>query len=137
MLQALETAVLRGVDVHLVVSEVGDKVLVTYAQRSYYEELLEAGVRVHLYQYGFLHAKFLTFDDSIGLVGTSNMDIRSFVLNAEHILVIRDPGMTSRLKSEHQRYIANCRSLELEQWRQRPFRAKLADHLARLFSPLL
>jgi cardiolipin synthase len=65
------------------------------------------------------------------------MDIRSFVLNAEHLLVIHDSGMTSRLKAEQQRYIANSRSLDLKQWRQRPFRIKLAEHLARLMSPLL
>ena len=125
------------VDVHLVLSEMGDQVLVSLAQRSYYEELLEAGVKVHLYQKSFLHAKFLTIDDSIGLVGTSNMDIRSFVLNAELMLVIQDPGTTSRLHSEQQRYIADSRSLDLKQWRQRPFRTKLAEHLARLLSPLL
>ncbi|MBR0795057.1 cardiolipin synthase [Bradyrhizobium jicamae] len=137
VLQALETAVLRGVDVHLVFSEIGYQPVVSYAQRSYYEELLEAGARVHLYRKNFLHAKFLTIDDTIGLVGTSNMDIRSFALNAEHILVIHDLDMTGRLKSEQQRYIRNCRSLELQQWRKRPFRSKLAEHLARLFSPLL
>jgi cardiolipin synthase len=137
VLQALETAVLRGVDVHLVFSEMGYQVIVSYAQRSYYEELLEAGVKIHLYRKNFLHAKFLTIDDSVGLVGTSNMDIRSFALNAEHILVIHDPDMTRRLKLEQQRYIGNCRSLELQQWRQRPFRSRLAEHLARLFSPLL
>jgi cardiolipin synthase A/B len=137
MLQALQTAVLRGVDVHLVLSEIGDQILVSLAQRSYYEELLEAGVNVHLYRKNFLHAKFLTIDDSLGLVGTSNMDIRSFVLNAEHILVIHDPGMTSRLQAEQQRYIADCRSLDLQQWRQRPLRIKLVEHLARLLSPLL
>jgi cardiolipin synthase len=137
MLQALQTAVLRGVDVHLVFSETWYQVLVSWAQRSYYQELLEAGVKVHLYQKNFLHAKFLTVDDSIGLVGTSNMDIRSFVLNAEHILVIYDTSTTSRLKAEQQRYIANCRSLDLQHWRQRPFRVKLAEHLARLMSPLL
>ena len=65
------------------------------------------------------------------------MDIRSFVLNAELVLVIHDPGMTSRLQFEQQRYIANCRSLDLRQWRQRPFRTKLAEHLVRLMSPLL
>jgi cardiolipin synthase len=137
MLQALQTAVLRGVDVHLVVSEAAYQVIVSLAQRSYYKELLEAGIKVHLYQKSFLHAKFLTIDDHIGLVGTSNMDIRSFVLNAEHILVIHDPGMTSQLKTEQRRYIANCRALDLEQWRRRPFRVKLAEHLARLSSPLL
>jgi cardiolipin synthase A/B len=137
MLQALQTAVLRGVDVHLVFSEIWYQVVVSYAQRSYYEQLLEAGVKVHLYQKSFLHAKFLTIDDSIGLVGTSNMDIRSFVLNAEHILVIHDRDMTSQLKAEQRRYIANCRSLDLQQWRRRPFGIKLAEHLARLMSPLL
>ena len=137
MLQALQTAALRGVDVHLIVSETGHQVLVSWAQKSYYKELLEAGIKVQLYQGSFLHAKFLTIDDHIGLVGTSNMDIRSFVLNAEHILVIHDSGMTSRLKAEQKRYVANCRSLDLQQWRRRPFRVKLAEHLARLASPLL
>jgi cardiolipin synthase A/B len=130
MLQALQTAVHCGVDVHLVVSEAGDQVLVSWAQRSYYKEVLEAGVKVHLYQKSFLHAKFLTVDDHIGLVGTSNMDIRSFVLNAEHILVIPD----GRLIAEQRRYIANCRSLNLQ---PAPVRIKLAEHLARLASPLL
>jgi cardiolipin synthase len=137
MLQALETAVLRGVDVDLVFSETGDKLLVTLAQRSYYEELLQAGVKIHLYQGSFLHAKLLTIDDGVGLVGTSNMDIRSFVLNAEHILVMHDAGMATRLDAEQRRYIANCRSLDLAQWRERPFRIKLGEHLARLMSPLL
>jgi cardiolipin synthase len=90
-----------------------------------------------LYQGSFLHAKLLTIDDSVGLVGTSNMDIRSFVLNAEHILVMHDPGMTSRLNAEQRRYIANCRSLDPEQWKRRSFRIKLGEHLARLMSPLL
>jgi cardiolipin synthase len=137
MLQALETAVLRGVDVHIVLSEVGDQLLVSLAQRSYYEELLEAGVKVYLYRKNFLHAKFLTIDDSISLVGTSNMDIRSFVLNAELLLVMHDPGMTCRLQAEQQRYITHCRSLDLQQWSRRAWRIKLAEHLARLLSPLL
>jgi cardiolipin synthase len=111
--------------------------LVTLAQRSYYEELVEARINIHLYQKSFLHAKLMTIDDSISLVGTSNMDIRSFVLNAEHILVIHDPGTTSRLKAEQQRYIANSRSLDPQQWRRRRFPVKLVEHLARLMSPLL
>ncbi|HMF16990.1 MAG TPA: phospholipase D-like domain-containing protein, partial [Gemmataceae bacterium] len=89
------------------------------------------------YRKNFLHAKFLSIDDSIGLVGTSNMDIRSFVLNAELVLVLYDAGVTSRLQAEQERYIVHCRSLELEQWRRRSFWEKFAEHLARLFSPLL
>ncbi|MBR0801675.1 hypothetical protein JQ615_40725 [Bradyrhizobium jicamae] len=72
--------------------------------------------KVHLYKESFLHASFLSIDDHVGLVGTSNIDIRSFVLNAEHTLVICDPGMTGQLKAEQTRYLANCRSLNLMQW---------------------
>ena len=111
--------------------------LVSLAQKSYYEELLESGVKIHLYRKNFLHAKFLTIDDSIGIVGTSNMDIRSFVLNAEHVLVMYDAAMTSHLQKVQHRYIAQCRTLILEEWRRRPFRQTFAEHLARMLSPLL
>ena len=137
LLQALQTAVLRGVDVHLVVSEKEDQFLVALAQKSYYEELLEAGVKIHLYRQNFLHAKHLSIDDDVALIGTSNMDIRSFVLNAELLLVIYDPGVTGRLQAEQEHYYAKCRMLTLEEWRQRSFGRKLVQHLARLFSPLL
>jgi cardiolipin synthase len=137
LLQALQTAVLRGVDVHLVVSAKADQVLVSLAQRSYYEELLEAGVKIHLYGTNFLHAKHVSIDDDIALIGTSNMDIRSFVLNAELIMVIYDPGLTGRLQVEQERYFKNCTLLTSEQWACQPFGRKLAQHLARLFSPLL
>ena len=137
LLQALQTAVLRGVEVHLVVSENEEQVLVSLAQKSYYEELLEAGVKIHLYRQRFLHAKFLTFDDSISIVGTSNMDIRSFVLNAEHVLVVYDGDLTRRLQREMGRYISGCRTLALEGWRQRRFHHAWTEHMARMLSPLL
>jgi len=137
LLQALQTAVLRGVDVHLVLSATADQVLVSLAQQSYYEELLEAGVKIHLYRQNFLHAKHLSIDDDIALIGTSNMDIRSFVLNAELVLVIYDRGVTSQLRTEQERYFSNCCLLTLEEWRRNSFPRKLAQHLARLFSPLL
>lgn len=137
LLQALQTAVLRGVDVHLVLSATADQVLVSLAQQSYYEELLEAGVKIHLYRRNFLHAKHLSVDDDISLVGTSNMDIRSFVLNAELVLVIYDRGITAQLRAEQERYFANCSLLTLEQWKRNAFARRLAQHLARLFSPLL
>lgn len=136
LLQALQTAVLRGVEVHLVVSEMGDNLLVSLAQKSYYEELLEAGVRIHLYQRNFLHAKHLSLDEAVALIGTSNLDIRSFVLNAELMLMIYDCGLVARLWKEQERYFANCQLLTLEAWRQRSFGTKLAQNMARLLSPL-
>jgi cardiolipin synthase len=137
LLQAMQTAALRGVEVHLVVSEKGDQPVVSLAQKSYYEELLEAGVHVHLYQTNFLHAKHLSVDNAVALIGSSNLDIRSFALNAEVMLVIYDRGVATRLRAEQERYHANSRLLTRAAWGRRPFRSKLAENLARLLSPLL
>jgi cardiolipin synthase len=137
LLQAMQTAALRGVEVHLVVSEKGDHPIVSLAQKSYYEELLEAGVRAHLYRANFLHAKHLSVDDAVALIGTSNLDIRSFALNAEVMLMVYDRGVTARLAAEQERYFANSRLLTLAEWRRRPFGGKVAQNLARLLSPLL
>src|SRR6185437_13812273 len=81
--QALLTTVRRGVETHLVVSRVADQALVGLAQRSYYGDLLQAGMHIHLYRPNFLHAKHMTFDDSIAIIGSSNIDVRSLELNAE------------------------------------------------------
>jgi cardiolipin synthase len=137
LLQAMQTAVLRGVEVHLVVSEKGDHPIVARAQESYYEELLEAGVQIHLYRKNFLHAKHLSIDDSVALIGSSNLDIRSFALNAEVMLMIYDASAVARLATEQARYYANSCSLTLAIWGQRSFGSKLAQNLARLMSPLL
>jgi cardiolipin synthase len=137
LLQAMQTAVLRGVEVHLVVSAKGDFRIVSLAQESYYEELLEAGVEIHVYQKGFLHAKHLSIDSAVALIGTSNLDIRSFALNAEVMLMIYDPGVAAQLAAEQERYYANSHLLTLATWEQRSFGAKLAQNLARLLSPLL
>jgi cardiolipin synthase len=137
LLQAMQTAAFRGIDVHLVVSEKADQLFVSQAQKSYYEELLEAGVRIHLYRKNFLHAKHLSVDDSVALIGSSNLDIRSFALNAEVMLMIYDSGLVARLGAEQERCFANSRLLTLAAWRERSFGSKLAENLARLLSPLL
>lgn len=137
LLQAMQTAALRGVEVHLVVSAVGDNAIVLWAQESYYEELLEAGVRIHAYQKDFLHAKHLSVDDAVAVIGTSNLDIRSFALNAEVMLMIYDKGVTAQLAAEQERYFASSRLLDLATWEQRSFVAQFIQNLARLLSPLL
>jgi cardiolipin synthase len=137
LLQAMQTAALRGVEVHLVLSERGDHFIVSLAQQSYYEELLEAGVHIHLYRRNCLHAKHLSVDDAVAVIGTSNLDIRSFALNAEVMLMIYDSGVTARLAAEQERYFENSRLLSLASWSQRSFRSNLAQNLARLLSPLL
>src|SRR5262249_55948914 len=124
-------------EVHLVVSEMADQFLVSLAQQSYYQELLEAGVQIHLYRKNFLHAKHLSIDDAVALIGSSNLDIRSFALNAEVMLMIYDSGVTAVLAAEQQVYFASSRLLTLAMWERRSFRSQFAENLARLLSPLL
>ena len=90
MLYAVTTAAQRGVSVELFVSETGDQFWTFHAQRSYYERLLEAGVVIRLYRSPtILHAKHFTIDDDVAVVGSSNLDMRSFTLNLEVSLMIR------------------------------------------------
>ena len=137
LLQALQTAVLRGVEVHLVLNKRADQFLVSQAQQSYYQELLESGVQIHLYTAKFLHAKHLSIDDELCLIGSSNMDIRSFQLNNEISILIYDAGLTNLLAAEQQRYFAGSERLTLKQWRERSFASKMLQNYARLLSPLL
>ena len=133
---ALKTAVQRGVEVHLLFSLVADQLLVGLAQRSYYQELLEAGVRIHQYRERFLHAKHLTIDDSIALIGSSNLDIRSFVLNAELSLLVYDPQVVAELRALQEKCFAGADLLTPEQWRPN-FLLRTAQNVARLVDALL
>jgi cardiolipin synthase len=135
--QALETAALRGVEVTLIVPLQLDQYLVGLAQRSYYEQMMEAGVRVFRYGKRFLHAKCVTIDDSIAWIGSSNLDIRSFALNAEVVVLVYDARVCARVAEEQARYIRDGEMLSLETWHKRPPAVKVAENLARLLSPLL
>jgi cardiolipin synthase len=137
ILQAMQAAVLRGVEVHLVVSQKADQLLVGLAQRSYYEVLLEAGVKIHLYQHKFLHAKHLSIDHTIVLIGSSNMDLRSFQLNAEISLLVFDPQVAAAVHAVQERNFAHAELLTLEEWRKRPALARISQNLARLVDSVL
>ncbi len=90
MMYAITSACQRGLDVQLFVSEIGDQASVWHAQRSYYGPLLAAGVQIWLYPAPYiLHSKHLSIDDDVAVIGSSNMDIRSFALNAEVTLLVR------------------------------------------------
>ena len=137
LLQALQTAALRGVDVTLIVPLQIDQYLVALGQRSYYDELMDAGVRICRYGTRFLHAKCVTIDDAIAWIGSSNLDIRSFALNAEVVVLLYDARVAAAVMAEQSRYIRDGKPLELETWRRRPLAIKVAENLARLLSPLL
>lgn len=137
LLDAMKIAVLRGVEVHLVVSRQADQVLVCQAQRSYYDELLEAGVRVHVYREHLMHAKHLSFDDQISVIGSSNLDLRSFLLNEEISLIVYDPEVAAALCHIQERYFAESDELQLEAWRGRPRLTKVLENTARLVDSVL
>ena len=137
LLLALTSAAQRGVEVTLIVSEIGDQFLVYHAQGSYYEELLKAGV--HIYRYRapvILHSKSISIDHDIAVIGSSNMDIRSFELNLEVTLVCYNEQVVDKLRRIEEEYISCSRPLHLEDWQARPLHLKLFDNLARLTSAL-
>jgi cardiolipin synthase len=135
MVYAITTACQRGLEVQLFVSEQADQWLVGHAQRSYYSDLLEAGVRIFMYPAPFiLHAKHMSIDDDIAFIGSSNMDIRSFSLNAESSLLVRGASFVTAMREVEQGYRDAGRELTLEEWRREPLKATFFDGLARLTS---
>ena len=135
--QGLRSAAHRGVDVHLVLSEHANKLFIQLAQRSYYDELLQEGVKIHLYQPGFLHAKHMSIDDQIAIIGSTNIDIRSFALNSEINLLVYDSAMILELRKLQEHYFANSYLLSLQEWRRRPLIARTMHGVARLADSLL
>jgi len=133
MRYAITTAAERGVDVNLMVSEIADQPLVFYAQRSYYEELLAAGVKIWLYKAPtILHSKFVIVDDAISVIGSSNIDMRSFSLNLEVSVLMASPHVVGELDALFVDYWANSTELTLSTWRKRPWYARFIEGLARL-----
>ncbi|GHD83405.1 cardiolipin synthetase 2 [Salinibacterium amurskyense] len=133
MLYAITTAAQSGLDVQLFVSEVGDQALVYHAQRSYYETLLKAGVKIWLFpKPTVLHAKHFTIDDQVAVIGSSNMDMRSFSLNLEISVMVRGAEFIADMRQLEAEYRSVSRELTLEEWMKRPRRSKVLDNLARL-----
>ena len=137
LLMALTTAARRGVDVTLILPAKVDSLLVRYASRAYYRLLLDAGVKIALYEGGLLHAKTLTVDEDYALFGTVNMDMRSFFLNLEISLAIYDKGVTKEVSDLQQRYLAGSRYVSVKRWQQRAKWWGLVENTVRLMSPLL
>ena len=105
LLYAVTTAAQRGVEVELFVSATADQFMVHHAQRSYYDALLTAGVRIWLYPEPYvLHAKHFTVDDSLAVIGSSNMDMRSFALNYEVVLMLTGAEVVQKLSEVQDTY---------------------------------
>ncbi len=117
LLLAIQTACQRGVHVELFVSEEGDQAMVYHAQRSYYEALLRGGVKIWMYEKPFiLHSKSMSIDDEVAVIGSSNMDMRSFGLNLEISLLVRGEDFVGQLRAVEDEYRALSRELTLDEW---------------------
>ncbi|MBY5991236.1 cardiolipin synthase [Ferrimonas balearica] len=137
LMEALKTAAHRGVRVQLIVPDKNDSVMVEWASRSFFTELLRAGVEIHRFQGGLLHTKSLLIDDDHCLLGTVNLDIRSLKLNGEITLALDDEALCADLKALNDHYLAQSYPLKLEQWQDRPVRHKLVEQFFYMFAPLL
>ncbi|MCM3520211.1 cardiolipin synthase [Curtobacterium sp. P97] len=137
MLYAITTTAQRGVEVELFVGEMGDHAMTWHAQRSYYEELLRAGVRIWLYRAPtILHAKHFTIDDDVSVIGSSNMDMRSFSLNLEVSVMVRGSRFVDALRDVQAAYKDASFELTLDAWLERPRRSQVLDNVARLTAAL-
>ena len=136
-LSALRIAALSGVEVQLILSASNNQRLTAWAQESHYEELLASGVRIALYRPHFLHAKHMSVDDEIALVGSINLDIRSFALNAEIGLLCYDAGVVARMRTVESDYLANADIVQLDPWKQRRAWHRSREGIARLADSLM
>lgn len=137
VVRAIHAAVKRGVKVTIINSEIIDKLLTGQAQRSYYSTMLDAGVDVYLYKAPiFLHNKQVLIDDDIAVVGSSNLDIRSFELDLELSVILYDKKIVEQLVVVEENYKRKSKKLYAPTWHERPLRTRLIERLARLTSAL-
>lgn len=135
-MMALTSSALGGLDVRLLVPKLSDSKLVTYAARSYFDDLLAAGVKIHEYGPRMLHSKALLCDDNLAIIGSANFDHRSFRLNFELSVMFRHSGIAAELAELIQHECTNAPRVRED--RARPlWRTRLPEALARLVSPLL
>ncbi len=134
---AMELAAMRGVDVRIVLPQHSNHAVTFHAGRSFYSPLLEAGVGIYEFTPGMVHAKTMVVDGVVSLVGSANMDLRSFRLNFEVHALVHDPTLAKRLEAEFEQDLAQSRRVSLAEWRARGMRLKIYEGAARLVSPLL
>lgn len=137
VLTALLTAAMSGVDVSIILPGISDSKIVQYSSQSYFEELLEAGVKLYRYKRGFIHAKLLMVDGILSTIGTANMDFRSFEQNMEVNAIIYDRLINKKLVNQFQVDLQSCSQLNLSEWKKRSRFTKVKESIFRLFAPLM
>lgn len=137
MQAALCAAAHRGVDATIIFPARNDSWQVGPASRSYYQELLEAGVKIHEFVGGLLHAKSMTVDDDVALIGSANMDRRSFDLNYENNILLQNEVLTSQIRERQGEYLASSTEVTLDQVLAWPMQRRLWNNIMGMLGPLL
>jgi cardiolipin synthase len=137
ILDALKESAISGVDVRLMMPEKSDSAVVGAASKFYYRELLQAGVKIYMYKKGFVHAKTVVADGMLSVVGTANMDIRSFDLNFEIMSVNYGENLAKQLEDAFMNDLKECDELNYEEWIKQGVFKRLTYAIARLTSSFL
>jgi cardiolipin synthase len=134
---ALVIAAANGVEVELILPARSDSFAVQHASFSFIKPLLQRGVKIYLYEKGFIHAKTISIDGTLAFIGTVNMDTRSFHLNFEITSIIHEPGLCTEMEDSFATDKQNSRLVTLEQWQSRPVFQRGLDSVCRLLAALL
>ena len=126
-----------GKDVELLLPQQGDSFFVQHAAQSFIKPMLDAGVKVYFYQKGFIHAKSMIVDDNLAIVGTVNLDNRSFYLNFEIAAIMYDRTVVKELNTAFEDDLDNAMLITRRSWKNRSIGEKFVDALCRLLTPLL
>ena len=137
VLFALKTAAMGGLDIRVMIPQRSDAFVTLLSSRSFIRELLDAKVKVYFYKKGFLHSKVIIVDDSLAIVGSANMDFRSFEQNYEATAFIFDETSALELKNTFFNDLKDSKEITIEEWPKRPKIQKIKESFARLISPLL
>lgn len=137
LLQAICTAAQRGVEVSIIIPLYHDSILVKWASRVFFSELLEAGVKIYQFKKGLLHSKSILVDQQLSLIGTVNLDMRSLWLNFEITLVIDDSDLGYNLFCIQKKYISDSQIIDKKVWSMRPYWKRILEKIFYFLSPLL
>jgi len=137
ILNAIKVASLSGVDVRIMLPKKSDSTIVHLSSRSYFTELMEAQVKIYLFHSGYNHSKVISIDGNFCIIGSANMDNRSFEHNFEISAIVYNREVTHKVEERFHTDLRNCRQLQLKKWEKRSRKEKIYEALARLFSPLL
>ncbi|WP_072351641.1 cardiolipin synthase [Flavobacteriaceae bacterium A100] len=137
LMDALIIAIQSGLDVKLLVPGVSDSKTVNIAASSYYTELLQYGAKIYKYDKGFVHAKTIVIDDDLAIIGSANMDYRSFDLNFEVNAMLYSKNLNKQLAEAFENDLKDSEQIDAEAWLSRPKYVKLWEKFVRLLSPFL